>query len=51
MIYLPALNPIFHTQPLPAFDLLVCLALSSTVLLVVELEKYLVRRKLIYTEG
>ena len=51
VIYLPALNPIFHTQPLPAFDLAVCLALSSTVLVVVELEKLLVRRTLIYTES
>lgn len=51
VIYVPALNAIFHTQPLPAFELAVCLLLSSTVLLVVELEKYLVRRKLIYAEG
>ena len=48
VIYLPALNGIFHTQPLPAFDLVVCLLLSSTVLVVVELEKYLVRQKWIY---
>ena len=51
VIYLPGLNGIFHTQPLPAADLAVCLLLSSTVLLVVELEKYLVRRKLIYTDS
>lgn len=51
VIYLPALNDIFHTQPLPAFELALCLVLSSTVLLVVELEKYLVRRKLIYRQG
>jgi Ca2+-transporting ATPase len=51
VIYVPALNPIFHTQPLPLFDLAVCLALSSTVLLVVEVEKWLVRRGMIYTEN
>jgi Ca2+-transporting ATPase len=49
VIYLPGLNGIFHTQPLPVIDLAVCLLLSSTVLLVVELEKYLVRRNLIYS--
>jgi Ca2+-transporting ATPase len=48
VIYTPALNPIFKTQPLPAFDLAVCLALSSLVLLVVEVEKALVRRGWIY---
>jgi Ca2+-transporting ATPase len=48
VIYLPALNTIFHTQPLPLFDLLVCFAISSLVLLAVEVEKLLVRRRLIY---
>ena len=42
------LNPIFHTQPLPLVDLLICFALSSVVLFAVELEKFLVRRGLIY---
>jgi Ca2+-transporting ATPase len=51
VIYLPQLNGIFHTQPLPLPDLLVCLLLSSTVLLVVETEKYLVRRKWIYSDS
>lgn len=50
VIYLPALNEVFHTQPLPAFDLAVCLALSSTVLLVVEVEKWMVRRGFIYQQ-
>lgn len=44
VIYLPALNLIFHTQPLPLFDLLICLALSSLVLWAVEFEKYLKRQ-------
>lgn len=48
VIYLPAMNSIFHTQPLPLFDLGVCFLLSSSVLIAVEIEKLLVRRGLIY---
>jgi len=48
VIYVPALNSIFYTQPLPMFDLAVCLALSSLVLFAVEIEKWLVRRGMIY---
>ncbi|MFQ3219084.1 MAG: Ca2+-transporting ATPase [Paraglaciecola sp.] len=48
LIYLPALNAIFHTQPLPIFDLLLCFAVSSLVLIAVEIEKYLQRQGLIY---
>ena len=48
VIYTPALNTIFHTQPLPMFDLAVCLVLSSLVLVAVEIEKWLVRRGIIY---
>ena len=51
VIYLPALNDIFHTQPLPMFDLVVCLLVSSLVLVAVEIEKWLVRRGVIYTAG
>jgi Ca2+-transporting ATPase len=43
VIYLPSFNVIFHTQALPMFDLLICIALSSLVLVAVELEKWLVR--------
>ena len=50
VIYTPALNPIFHTAPLPLFDLIVCLLLSSLVLVAVELEKWLVRRGYIYRD-
>jgi Ca2+-transporting ATPase len=50
VIYLPPLNPIFHTQPLPLVDLAACFALSSVVLVAVEIEKWLVRRRLIYQE-
>jgi Ca2+-transporting ATPase len=48
VIYVPALNPVFHTQPLPMFDLVVCLVLSSLVLFAVEVEKWLVRRGILY---
>jgi Ca2+-transporting ATPase len=48
VIYLPALNPIFKTQPLPLFDLGVCFALSSLVLVAVEVEKWMIRRGWIY---
>jgi Ca2+-transporting ATPase len=48
VIYVPALNPVFHTRPLPLLDLVVCLLLSSLVLFAVEIEKWLVRRDLIY---
>ncbi|MGB5305444.1 MAG: cation-translocating P-type ATPase [Gammaproteobacteria bacterium] len=48
VIYIPVLNPIFHTQPLPLLDLLVCLGLSSLVLVAVELEKWQVRRGRLY---
>ena len=51
VIYLPAMNAVFHTRPLPLFDLAACLALSSLVLFAVEIEKVLVRRNLIYREN
>jgi Ca2+-transporting ATPase len=50
VIYLPALNPIFQTRPLPLPELAVCLGLSSLVLVAVELEKALVRRGRLYGE-
>ena len=49
VIYVPALNAIFHTHPLPMFDLVVCLLLSSLVLFAVEIEKWLVRQGKIYS--
>lgn len=48
VIYTPMLNTVFHTQPLPLFDLAVCIGLSSLVLVAVEIEKWLIRRGLIY---
>lgn len=39
-IYIPALNPIFKTEPLDLEELLLCLALSSIVFIAVEIEKW-----------
>lgn len=47
-IYLPFLNPIFHTAPLTAAELVFCLALSGAIFVLVEVEKWLARRGRIY---
>ena len=47
-IYVPALNPIFHTEPLTAVELGICLLLSGVVFVAVEIEKALVRRGRLY---
>lgn len=46
-IYVPALNPIFKTQPLDVDELILCLALSTIVFFSVEIEKWLIRRGVI----
>ena len=51
VIYIPALNPIFHTQALPLVDLVLCFVLASTVLFAVEIEKWMMRRDMLYTES
>ena len=38
-IYVPALQPIFHTQPLSAAELALCFALAAVVFVAVEIEK------------
>ncbi|MDH4362392.1 MAG: cation transporting ATPase C-terminal domain-containing protein, partial [Nitrospirota bacterium] len=43
-IYVPFLNPIFHTMPLTLDQLGLCLLLSSVVFFAVELEKWVRRR-------
>lgn len=50
-IYVPALNEIFHTQPLTVSELGICLALSSVVFFSVEVEKLLVRRGVLYAQA
>jgi Ca2+-transporting ATPase len=50
-IYVPALNPIFKTEPLDWDELLLCLALSTVVFFAVEAEKWGVRRGLLYRGG
>ncbi|MEW5868615.1 MAG: cation-translocating P-type ATPase [Chloroflexota bacterium] len=44
VVYVPFLNDLFHTLPLPLGDLLVALALSTTLFWAVELQKWLRRR-------
>ena len=43
-IYVPQLNPIFRTTPLPPFELALCLAASSIVFIAVEIHKWTLRR-------
>jgi hypothetical protein len=43
------LNNIFHAQSLPLFDFVICLLLFSAVLIAVEIEKWLMRAGIIYT--
>jgi P-type Ca2+ transporter type 2C len=47
-IYVPVLTPIFKTEPLSMNELAFCLALSSIVFIMVEIEKWLVRLGWLY---
>jgi P-type Ca2+ transporter type 2C len=47
-LYVPALNPIFRTEPLTASELAACFAISSVVFWGVEAEKWLMRRGWLY---
>jgi P-type Ca2+ transporter type 2C len=47
-IYVPFLNPIFRTEALSWRELGACLALSAVAFVVIEIEKYFVRRGLLY---
>jgi len=52
IIYLPALNTVFKTQPLSLNELLVCFGLSGIIFIAVEIEKLLIRKgKLYYARG
>jgi Ca2+-transporting ATPase len=48
LIYVPALNPIFNTQPLAAVELAVSAFAPGLVFVGVEIEKWLVRKGWIY---
>jgi len=50
VIYIPALNPIFKTEPLSAEELAISLALPALVLVAVELEKVAIRRGWLYRD-
>jgi Ca2+-transporting ATPase len=45
VIYLPAANEIFHTQPLSLNELLLCIGGAAVLFHAVELEKYIRRQK------
>jgi Ca2+-transporting ATPase len=49
-IYVPAMNRVFHTEPLTAGELGACVALASVVFWAVEFEKFLVRRRGLYED-
>jgi Ca2+-transporting ATPase len=51
VVYVPAMNDIMKTQPLEAVELAICVLLPSMVLLAVEVEKWLVRKNLLYRGG
>lgn len=50
VIYLPAANALFKTQPLPLLELFICCGLASVILIVVEAEKWLARQGRIYAK-
>ena len=46
VVYVPLLNPIFDTKPLTAAELLLCIAASSLVFVAIEIEKWILRRRM-----
>jgi P-type Ca2+ transporter type 2C len=50
VIYVPALNGIFKTQPLTGGELALCFFLPTAVFVAVETEKWLVRKGVIYRD-
>jgi Ca2+-transporting ATPase len=50
-IYVPACNEIMKTQPLSGGELALCVLLSGTVFVAVEIEKRLARRGLLYRDA
>jgi Ca2+-transporting ATPase len=51
VIYWPVMQPIFHTSALSPRELAVCFSLPLVVLVVVESEKWLVRRGVLHRRG
>jgi Ca2+-transporting ATPase len=49
-IYLSVLQPIFKTQPLSLYELLICCVLAVMVFIAVEIEKWMVRHWNIYND-
>lgn len=49
VIYLPALNAIFKTEPLAMYELLICFSLATVVFVAVEIEKWVIRKGWIYS--
>jgi Ca2+-transporting ATPase len=45
VVYLPVLNPIFHTVPLTPAELIGCVAVSSIVFVAIEISKWVIRRR------
>jgi len=50
VIYVPALNLVFKTEPLDLDELLFCTFAPSIVFFAVEFEKWMVRRRWIYLD-
>ena len=48
VLYVPWLNTVFRTEPLTAFELMLCFSLAGVLFVAVELEKLLVRRGWLY---
>ena len=44
-VYVPYLNPIFHTKPLGPTDLAITIVLSSVIFVAVEIEKFIKRKR------
>jgi Ca2+-transporting ATPase len=49
-LYVPALNPIFKTEPLDMNELLLCIGISGIIFFAVEMEKFFIRRGWIYRQ-
>ncbi len=47
-IYVPFLNPIFSTATLTVAELGICLLLSASILMIVEMEKWMIRKGWLY---